>query len=47
MAVEGDETGGEEDEEVSRPGQTQAEIRRDKWDVINGDESPMYDVFIL
>lgn len=36
--VEGEETGGEEDEEESRPGQPQVEIRRDKWDMVNGNE---------
>lgn len=30
--VEGEETGGEEDEGESRPGQPQVEIRRDKWE---------------
>ncbi len=29
------------DEEESRPGQPKVEIRRDKWDVVNGDETQM------
>lgn len=44
--VEGEETGGEEDEEESRPGQPWVEIRRHKWDVVNGDESQMNDVWM-
>lgn len=32
VVVEGEETGGEEDEGESRPGQPQVEIRRDKWE---------------
>lgn len=45
--VEGEETGGEEDEEESRPGQPQVEIRRNKWEMVNGDESQMNDACFL
>lgn len=47
VVVEGEETGGEEDEEESRPGQPQVEIRRNKWQMVNGDESQMNDACFL
>lgn len=38
VVVEGEETGGEEDEEEIRPGQPQVKIKRDKCEMVNGDE---------
>jgi len=43
--VEGDETGGEEDEEVSGPGQPKVEMRGGGWDAVNGGESQMNEMF--
>lgn len=47
VVVEGEETGGEEDVEESRPGQPRVGIRRDEWEMVSGGESQMNDAVIF